>query len=188
MRIINQEGGVAWNKESFEILLNKVKANLNDTALQIALETEAILVRAHELKRLLKGKISFEVAYSYSEASTWLDSLVYKGFISQTSEEHLKEIPRYLQAGIERIQKILRDVNRDKLYATKLEALTNRLNGLKTRYPKDLVPKELLELKWMIEELRVSYFAQQLGVACQVSEKRILNEMEQILKDYPPLH
>lgn len=188
LRIINQEGGVAWNKESFEILLNKVKANLNDTALQIALETEAILVRAHELKRLLKGKISFEVAYSYSEASTWLDSLVYKGFISQTSEEHFKEIPRYLQAGIERIQKILRDVNRDKLYATKLEALTNRLNGLKTRYPKDLVPKELLELKWMIEELRVSYFAQQLGVACQVSEKRILNEMEQILKDYPPLH
>ena len=59
---------------------------------------------------------------------------------------------------------MLRDVNRDKLYATKLEELSDRIYGLMTRYPKDLIPEPLFEVRWMVEELRVSYFAQSLGV------------------------
>ncbi len=188
LRILDSEGGPAWDKEGFDHLAYKVRENLNDTALGVAREIEPILLRAHELRRLLKGKISFEVAWSYSEMGKWLDSLVYKGFVSATPAEHLREIPRYLQAGIDRLSRMLRDVNRDKLYATKLEELSDRIYGLMTRYPKDLIPEPLFEVRWMVEELRVSYFAQPLGVKGQVSEKRVSAELDRIVREFPPLH
>ncbi len=188
LQIIAREGGPVWDQRSYEKLLYKVKSDINDTVLDTAKITEQILIRVHELKRMLKGKATLETAYCLSELSSWIDNLIYKGFIADTLPDHLKEIPRYLQAGIERVNRMARDINRDRLYAAKLISLEDRLNGLKTRYPSDLIPDDLKELKWMLEELRVSYFAQNLGVPCQISEKRILNELERIIKEYPPLH
>ena len=99
----------------------------------------------------------------------------------------MKEIPRYLEAAIERIKKVSRDVNRDLSYLRKLEDLQDSYNGVKTRYPKDHKPLDLINVKWMLEELRVSYFAQQLGVKGPISDKRIYQELQRIVKDFPPL-
>ena len=65
--------------------------------------------------------------------------------------------------------------------------LRERLKNAVSRYPKDNIPHDLSEVRWMIEELRVSYFAQQLGVRGQISDKRIIHEIERILKEQPPL-
>lgn len=57
-----------------------------------------------------------------------------------------------------------------------------------TRYPKDLIPEPLFEVRWMVEELRVSYFAQPLGVKGQVSEKRVSADLDRIVREFLPLH
>lgn len=182
-KIIDDNGGLAWDEESFNKLSEIVRGNLNDTALEICSYVDKILYKAHEIKRLLKGSFGFEMALSYSDIHKQLDSLVYKGFISNTSLECLSNIPRYLQAAIERINKLSRDINKDLMYLRKLESLQDKLHGALTQYPKDLYPKEFDDVKWMIEELRVSYFAQQLGVKGPISDKRIETCIDRILKN-----
>lgn len=188
IKIIGDFGGPAWDQASFTRLLNHARANLNEEALQMALLAEKSLMKAHELKRLLKGNISFEAAYAYSDIQRCLDRLVFKGFVSFCGVERLNDLPRYLQALIERLKKSARDLHRDRVLSDKIEDIENKLNGVRSRYQKDRVPKELDEIFWMIEELKVSYFAQTLGVKGPISDKRISHELDRIVKEYPPLH
>lgn len=182
--IMVAHGGVPWDEESFNKLREVVRGELNDEALKIAKVAEQSLVKAHELKRLLKGRFSFELARSYADISAQLDRLIYKGFISSCGMEHLQDLPRYLQAAIERISKLQRDVVRDQMYLRTLDGLQEEYEQVLRSYHQDLLPPPLLEVKWMIEELRVSYFAQHLGVRGPISDKRIYSELERISKEY----
>lgn len=184
--IMERHGGVPWDEESFARLKNVVRAELNDEALHVAKIAEQSLVKAHELKRLLKGQITFDLARSYADVSAQLDRLVYKGFISECGMEHLQELPRYLDAAIERVGRIHRDVVRDQMYLRTLEQIQDDYEQALRSYHDDMVPAPLLEVKWMIEELRVSYYAQHLGVKGPISDKRIGAELERISKEYPP--
>ncbi|MDD6317910.1 MAG: ATP-dependent RNA helicase HrpA [Succinatimonas hippei] len=182
-RLMAKHGGVAYDQAGFERLLEKIRGDLNEASLQVASEVEQILMRAHKLKRALKGNIPLTAAISCKDIGDELDSLVYPGFVSATSDEHLKEIPRYLDAAMIRLEKIPRDVNRDRDCMRRIAEVNERLKNALSRYRKGYEPKELIDLRWMVEELRVSYFAQQLGVRGQVSDKRIIHEIDRILSE-----
>lgn len=184
-KIMQENNAPVYDEDSFNALLEKVKGDLNDTALDLALKVDSILMKAHELKKLLKGRLSLDVAYSYKDVGTQLDSLVFKGFISQTPLKALLEYPRYLDAMIYRLTKVNKDVNRDLMYTRKIEDLQEQYKTTLNRYKYSYVPNDLENVKYLIEELRVSYFAQQLGVKVSVSDKRILNELKRILEEYP---
>ena len=79
-------------------------------------------------------------------------------------------MPRYLEAIIYRIEKLHRDVNRDLQYTRKIEEIEEKYKNPISRNQSSAIPKDLLDVKWLIEELRVSYFAQQLGVRISVSD------------------
>ncbi|MBO6258015.1 MAG: ATP-dependent RNA helicase HrpA, partial [Succinivibrio sp.] len=185
--LMREYGAPVWEESAFTKLQDRIRANLNEKSLEISRIVEQILYKAHDLKRALKGRISFELARTYADVGGQLDALVFKGFVSSTKSENLKEIPRYLEAALQRLSKAPRDINKDLNCMRILEETTDAWRGAMTRYAKDLVPSELLDIKWLFEELRVSFFAQQLGVKVQISSKRILNEINRILKEYPPL-
>ncbi|MGN1281161.1 MAG: ATP-dependent RNA helicase HrpA [Succinivibrio sp.] len=184
-QIMKENNAPCYDEESFNKLYEKVRSTLNEKALSLCTHIDRILMKTHEIRRLVKGKINLAVAYSYKDIAAHLDSLVYKGFISSTTVEHLSQIPRYLDAIISRIDKLSRDVNRDLLYTRKIEQVQELYKNTVSRYKYQAVPDDLIEVKWLIEELRVSYFAQQLGVKISVSDKRIANELKRILEDYP---
>ena len=184
--IMERNGGVPWDEDNFNRIREIVRGELNDEALAVANVVEQSLVKAHELKRLLKGNISFDLARSYADLNHQLDSLIYKGFISDCGSEHLKEMPRYLQAALERVQRLNRDVVRDQMYMRTLENLEDEYEKVVKSYHTDLLPPPLKDVRWMIEELRVSYFAQHLGVIGPISDKRIYTELQRIQKEYPP--
>ncbi|WP_308497921.1 ATP-dependent RNA helicase HrpA [uncultured Anaerobiospirillum sp.] len=184
--IMERNGGVPWDEDNFNRIREIVRGELNDEALAVANVVEQSLVKAHELKRLLKGNISFDLARSYADLNHQLDSLIYKGFISDCGPEHLKEMPRYLQAALERVQRLNRDVVRDQMYMRTLENLDDEYEKVVKSYHTDLLPPPLKDVRWMIEELRVSYFAQHLGVIGPISDKRIYTELQRIQKEYPP--
>lgn len=184
--LMRRYGAPVWNEADFRKLFDQVRAGVHDEVLDTAAVVEQILYAAHELKRLLKGRISLDQARSYADVDAQLNNLVYKGFVSSCTREELNQIPRYLQAAVERLKKLNRDVSRDLGCLRKLEEVTDAWQGALTRYPKGLAPADLLAVKWMIEELRVSYFAQTLGVRGPISDKRILQEISRILRDYPP--
>lgn len=183
--IMQENHAPCYDETSFNNLAQKVRADLNDKALYLCSFVDKILFKVHEIRRLLKGQINLSVAYSYKDIASQLDSLVYKGFVSSTKLEHLMQMPRYLEAIIYRIDKLSRDVNRDLMYTRKIEEVNELYKNTLSRYKYQVVPDALIEVKWLIEELRVSYFAQQLGVKISVSDKRIANELKKILEDYP---
>ena len=185
-RLMRKNGAPVWEEQEFLKLRDQVRQELNGTALELARTTESILLKAHELKHLLRGNIPLEVASCWSGTGAWLDTLVYKGFVSSTPPEHFAELPRYLEAGVQRLQKAPRDPVRDRRCQFALSELNDAYQAALRRYPQDLVPPPLKELRWMTEELRVSFFAQQLGVKIQVSQKRISFELQRILKEWPP--
>ncbi|MDF4360846.1 DUF3418 domain-containing protein, partial [Vibrio parahaemolyticus] len=93
--------------------------------------------------------------------------------------KRLPDILRYMRAIERRMEKLPIDPNKDRLHMLKVESVTKDYKELLNKIPKGMViPENVKEIRWMIEELRVSYFAQQLGTPYPVSDKRIKNAID----------
>jgi ATP-dependent helicase HrpA len=111
---------------------------------------------------------------SVLDLSVQLDALVFRGFLQQVPFAQLKEYPRYLKAAEQRAEKLLHAAGRDQQRMAEMAALLakwqERSTAARTAGRSD---PRLDEIRWMLEELRVSLFAQQLGTAYPVSVKRV---------------
>lgn len=158
----------------FEAVVEDIKGELNDTTLTIAGQVERCLLLSHAIQKTLKGKVPLNQVQSYGDIKNHLNSLVFKGFVSEFGAARLSDIERYLQALKQRQEKLAVDPNRDRLRMLTMEKLTTQWQGKLKQIPNgDVPPQALLEFRWMLEELRVSLFAQQLGTAFPVSEQRL---------------
>ncbi|MDN3610288.1 ATP-dependent RNA helicase HrpA [Vibrio ostreicida] len=178
-KLIEQKGGLAWQPEQFEQLKEHVRAELGDTVVDIAQQVETILTTAFSINKKLKGKIDFTMAFALSDIKAQIESLIYKGFATECGWQRLPDILRYMKAIERRMEKLPIDPNKDRLHMLKVESVTQDYKELLNKIPKGVaVPESVKEVRWMIEELRVSYFAQQLGTPYPVSDKRIKNAID----------
>jgi ATP-dependent helicase HrpA len=87
---------------------------------------------------------------------------------------------RYLRAIERRLEKLAIDPNRDRVYMLKVHSVESEYKALLAKIPKSqLIPAEVANIRWMIEELRVSFFAQQLGTPYPISDKRVQSAIAQ---------
>ncbi|OOF56754.1 ATP-dependent RNA helicase HrpA [Rodentibacter genomosp. 2] len=180
-KLIADFGGLVWNEKSFEKLRDFIRENLNDITVEIAQKVEEILTFTHTLNQRLKGKMDFTMAFALSDIKSQLSGLVYQGFVQKSGYHRLSDLLRYLQAIDKRIDKLAQDVNRDRAAMLRVEQVQQTYQQLLVKLPKSKpIPDEVAEIRYMIEELRVSLFAQQLGTKYQVSDKRILNLIQQL--------
>ncbi|WP_095505438.1 ATP-dependent RNA helicase HrpA [Paraferrimonas sedimenticola] len=162
----------------FESLKDLVRAELNDTVTSIALQVEKILNLSQKVRKQLKGKISFEMAFALSDIQAQHDALVYKGFVAEAGYQRLDDLIRYMSAIDKRLEKIKIDPVRDRNHALKIQKVSDAYQGALAKLPKgQAVPEELTEVRWMIEEYRVSCFAQNLGTKYPISDKRIMQAL-----------
>ncbi|WP_341504199.1 ATP-dependent RNA helicase HrpA [Gallaecimonas sp. GXIMD4217] len=175
--IVCDSGGLAWSEAEFDKLRDAVRAELNDRVLNIAERVERILVAHQGIQKKLKGKTSLELVKAQADIKAQLAGLVYKGFVTRTGEKRLADVERYLEAVQKRLEKLAVDPNRDRLHQLKLDKVAERISELGNKL--GAKAPWLAEAKWMLEELRVSYFAQQLGTPYPISDKRILNFLEE---------
>lgn len=180
-KLIESQGGLKWQPEEFEALKEYVRAELGDTVVDIAKQVEQILTTAFSINKKLKGKIDFTMAFALSDIKAQVESLIFKGFATECGYKRLPDIQRYLVAVERRLEKLPIDLNKDRLHMLKIESVTNDYKELLNKIPKgQKVPVSVKEIRWMIEELRVSYFAQQLGTPYPISDKRIKNAIDAI--------
>ena len=91
-----------------------------------------------------------------------------------TSTVKLDDWNRYLQALEKRVEKLKIDPTKDRLHQVQIDKVTGHYEKkCKSIQHGEVMPDNLIEVRWMIEELRVSFFAQQLGTAYPISVKRI---------------
>ncbi|GAA5217663.1 ATP-dependent RNA helicase HrpA [Corallincola platygyrae] len=168
---------------SFKSLLETVRADVADKTVEVALVVEQILTRANKALKQLKGKSSFDTVRAQADIKAQIDGLVYPGFVADTGIAQLREVPRYLDAVEKRIEKLAIDANRDRQHLLAIDRVSDALAQLKGKAKHhEGLQDELQQLHWMIEELRVSFFHQTLGTAYPISEKRVLNAIEECRK------
>ncbi|WP_314817166.1 ATP-dependent RNA helicase HrpA [Aggregatibacter segnis] len=175
-KLIADFGGFVWNEEGFDKLRDFVRENVNEVTVDIAQKVEQILTLTHQLNQRLKGKMDFTMAFALSDMKSQISGLIYQGFVQKSGYARLPDLLRYLQAIDKRMDKLAQDVNRDRAAMLRVEQVQQAYQQLIAKLPKSKpISDEVAEIRYMIEELRVSLFAQQLGTKYPVSEKRILN-------------
>ncbi|MDP3814291.1 ATP-dependent RNA helicase HrpA [Pseudomonas sp.] len=133
-----------------------------------------ILKLWHGLQKRFKGKIDLAQAMALNDIKLQLSNLVYPGFVRETPGEWLKEIPRYLKAIEQRLDKIAAQVQRDRVWSGELAGYWEQYQARLAKHGQEGKRDPQLSLyRWMLEEYRVSLFAQQLGTKLAVSDKRL---------------
>ena len=179
-KLIADFGGFVWNEEGFDKLRDFVRENVNEVTVDIAQKVEQILTLTHQLNQRLKGKMDFTMAFALSDMKSQISGLIYQGFVQKSGYARLPDLLRYLQAIDKRMDKLAQDVNRDRAAMLRVEQVQQAYQQLLAKLPKSKpISDEVAEIRYMIEELRVSLFAQQLGTKYQVSDKRILNLIDE---------
>ncbi|RYM65405.1 ATP-dependent RNA helicase HrpA [Serratia liquefaciens] len=180
-KLIAEHGGPVWQEEDFARLQEKVRAELNETVVGVAKQVEQILTAVFNINKRLKGRVDISLALALSDIKNQLGGLVYRGFVTNNGWRRLSDTLRYLQAIERRLEKLATDPHRDRAQMLRVEQVQQAwqqwLNKLPPKRQQD---EEVKEVRWMIEELRVSLFAQQLGTPYPISDKRILQTIEQL--------
>ncbi|WP_067701675.1 ATP-dependent RNA helicase HrpA [Erwinia sp. ErVv1] len=180
-RLIAEFGGPTWQEEAFSQLHERVRAGLNDTVVDIASKVEQILTSVFTINKKLKGRVDMTMALALSDIKAQMGGLVYRGFVTQNGWKRLSDTLRYLHAIERRLEKLPVDPHSDRARMLKVEKIQQAWSSWYNKLPEvRRDDEEVKDVRWMIEELRVSYFAQQLGTPYPVSEKRIQQAMDDI--------
>lgn len=183
-KLIADAGGPVWSEAGFARLHEKVRAELNETVVEIARQVEQILTCVFSINKRLKGRVDMTMALGLSDVKAQMSGLVYRGFVTRNGFNHLADTLRYLQAIEKRLDKMATDPHRDRAQMLKVENVQKVWQQWLNKLPPARREQdEVKAVRWMIEELRVSYFAQQLGTPYPVSDKRILQAMEQLASE-----
>jgi ATP-dependent RNA helicase HrpA len=179
--LVAGRGGPAWDEAGFAALLAVVRAELDATTLAVVTEVARVLEVAGQLDQRLRELTDPALAPSVADVAGQLAELVYPGFVAATGRRRLPDLPRYLRAALRRLERLPRDPQVDRERMASVQRLQRALRELQDRPAAERPPPEALErLRWALEELRVSYFAQQLGTAHPVSEQRIRRALAQL--------
>lgn len=163
-------------------LYEHVRAELIETVFDVTKLVAEILSEATALKKAIKKATSLTTMHAVSDVKGQMENLVYPGFVAQTGYDQLVHVPRYLKAAQVRLTKLGPNLHRDNQLMLTVQDLEDSYdNAVKSLPAGTIVPDALRRVNWMIEELRVSFFAQELGTAYTVSEKRIAKAQREAL-------
>ncbi|MER5925413.1 ATP-dependent RNA helicase HrpA [Streptomyces mirabilis] len=178
-KLIGDFGGPAWDEESYRKLYDKVRAEIVDTTVRTVSQVQQVLAAWQACERRLKATSSPTLLANLTDVRTQLNALVKPGFVTATGLRRLPDLMRYLVAADRRLQQMPTGVQRDTTRMEKVHEMQDEYAWLLEQMPQGRpVPQQVLDIRWMIEELRVSYFAHALGTAYPVSDKRIVKAID----------
>ncbi|WP_020124173.1 ATP-dependent RNA helicase HrpA [Streptomyces canus] len=178
-KLIGDFGGPAWDEESYRKLYDKVRAEIVDTTVRTVAQVQQVLAAWQACERRLKAVRSPALLANLADVRKQLDALVKPGFVTETGLRRLPDLMRYLVAADRRLQQMPTNVQRDTTRMEKVHEMQDEYAWLLEQLPQGRpVPQQVLDIRWMIEELRVSYFAHALGTAYPVSDKRIVKAID----------
>jgi ATP-dependent helicase HrpA len=170
-QVIAQAGGPAWDAAGFTRLVAAARDRLAVCTAAIIGTVADVLAEAHQVELALSAQPSPQLAPAFADLREQLAALIYPGFVSATGADRLADLRRYLHAMARRLDKLPGDQARD----DERMAVVHRVTA---EYQQALSAgdgrADAQAVRWMIEELRVSLFAQVLGTRYPVSEKRVL--------------
>ena len=179
---LNSEGLMPRTSSDFITLIKRIKNILPQTMKTMLDTIHLSATHYHQIKQLLKTLSPIQKR-SESIFVSRMNFLIHNEFIISTPSDTFSHLPRYLKALIIRIEKYPSRADKDALMQKDIDRIQQLLGErLKPYVSKKITPpKALKDFQWLIEELHVSLFAQDLKTAYPVSLKRL----EKALDDIP---
>jgi ATP-dependent helicase HrpA len=177
--IVAEQGGPAWDEAGFAALSRQVRGQLNRATLGVVTEVLPVLKLGQELRRRLDATTGATLGPAVADMRAQLARLIRPGFVAATGWQRLPDLHRYLLAIQRRLERLPASPARDAAAMAQVDEVRAEYEAL-AGGSDGVVPAELERIGWMIEELRVSLFAQQLGTPYPVSAKRIYQVLDQL--------
>ena len=179
--LMAEAGGPAWNRQGFERLSASVRSGLHEVTAEVVKQVEAALRLAHAVGARLEDNYADLLQPAVADMRAQLSGLIYPGFVAATGYRRLPHLARYLRGIERRLDKLPENPARD---AANM-AIAQRTEQAYQQAVADLPAARrdqpgITEARWLLEELRVSLFAQTLGTQAPVSENRILAALSRL--------
>jgi len=179
--ILTEAGGPPWDAEGFGKLLDRVRAELNERVLELLRGAQQVIAQWRPLTSRLAEPVPAPLRPAVDDLTAQVRALVGPGFVTATGRRRLPDLRRYLAAANHRLDRLAGDVARDGARMARVHAVQAELDAFVAGLPPGRRESdEVRQLRWMVEELRVSLFAQSLGTPYPVSEQRIYRAMDQL--------
>lgn len=171
--------GVVRTKADFERVRDAFSTASVDRTFQTVSLAARILLAQREVDRAMKDASSMTLLGALNDVRGQVKGLIYPGFLSRTGLARLQHLPRYLAGALERVKTLSDNPGRDRQRMTEYERAAAGFveAGGAVPLPVD-APSNLVQTRWLLEELRVSLFAQRLGTAEPVSPQRIAKALK----------
>jgi ATP-dependent helicase HrpA len=187
-QVIADAGGPAWDAEGFARLVAQARPALPLATAQAVDVVALVLEAAQDVQTRLhasgqgSGVVAAAVADARADARAQYDALIHPGFVSETGLARLPDLVRYLRAITRRLDTMAQSPGRDAERQAAVQRVTDAWHQAVAGLPDWRRGRpEVQSVRWLIEELRVSLFAQLLGTPVPVSEKRILTAIGQLM-------
>jgi ATP-dependent helicase HrpA len=183
-QVIDDAGGPVWDADGFSRLIDAARDALAPRTAAVLDNVSQILAEAHEVELRLTsaGPGSPPLAPALADMRAQLAGLIYPGFIAEAGAARLPDLVRYLRAILRRLDKLGGDQARDAERMASVRRVADEYEAVRRELsPAARSRADVLAIRWQIEELRVSLFAQVLGTPGPVSEKRIRAALEALL-------
>ncbi len=173
--------GTVRSQQEFEEALRIVRRQVVPQVMQVVEHLVPVLTHAGRVRLALSDMTQPSLADLRAQLQRQFDALIHAGFVAETGAARLPDLDRYLRAMLERIDKAPSDLDRDRRRADEVATVQGEYDDLLAALPPARrTDPDVVALRWMIEELRVSLFAQRLGTPMKVSAKRIYAAMDAV--------
>jgi ATP-dependent helicase HrpA len=169
-QLMTASGGPAWNEPEWERLQDTVRGEVAAATAAIVSVVEEIVAGAADVLAMLGRPAPAPVADAYADVRAQLDALVGAGFVTRAGAARLPDLRRYVRGMKRRLEQVASDPARDRVRLQEVQELQAAADQAPARVAE--------EVRWLIEELRVSLFAQALGTRQPVSVQRIWRVLE----------
>ncbi len=179
--LIADAGGPAWDAEGFARLAEQVRPRLHAATAEVVTWAEELLRAAHAAQARLGELRSPVLEPAVADIRDQLRGLVYPGFLTATGMARLPALARYLRAIGRRLDKLADNPGRDAQQMAVVHRVQDACQAALAALPAAVRSSDAArEIGWLIEELRVSLFAQTVGTPVPVSERRIMTAIEHL--------
>ncbi len=181
--VLGQAGELPRTRAQFETLVERGRSDVVDRASDIARIVKAVLAALKDVRAQLSQSNGAPFAPARTSVNDQLAELLAPGWVRDTPDDWWTQLPKYVRAIARRLERARGDVERDRKLQLQVEPYAQQVRRLRLSADLDLPGAERERLRWMVEEFRLSLFAQDLRTLLPVSAKRLEQQLQLALQE-----
>ncbi len=170
--------GIPWDEAGFASLQAAARDELTDQTANLVKLVGQIMEVVAAIDRHSDRLVAPVIRPSVDDTRAQLARLIRPGFVTAAGADRVPDVVRYVKAIERRLDKMAADLGKDQARMRDVQALESRYGALLKRLPRAQITQEVIDIGWMIEEFRVSVFAQAVGTKGPVSATRIKRDID----------